>query len=51
WNKRGWSYQERLLSRRCLIFTTYQVYFQCPVKSFSEDTTFGDLDIPTTIQG
>jgi hypothetical protein len=29
WNNRGWTYQERLFSKRCLIFTTYQAYFQC----------------------
>ncbi|KAK0747230.1 heterokaryon incompatibility protein-domain-containing protein [Apiosordaria backusii] len=29
WNQRGWTFQERLLSRRCLIFAEGQVYFQC----------------------
>lgn len=29
WNQRGWTFQERLLSRRCLMFTEGQVYFQC----------------------
>jgi hypothetical protein len=29
WNKRGWTYQEAILSRRRLVFTKYQVYFQC----------------------
>ncbi|PVH94230.1 HET-domain-containing protein [Periconia macrospinosa] len=29
WNGRGWTYQEGLLSRRRLIFTEHQVYFQC----------------------
>lgn len=29
WNTRGWTYQEMLLSRRRLIFTDYQSYFQC----------------------
>lgn len=29
WNTRGWTYQERLLSRRQLIFTTAQVFFHC----------------------
>ncbi|KAK3689421.1 heterokaryon incompatibility protein-domain-containing protein [Podospora appendiculata] len=29
WSQRGWTFQERLLSRRCLIFAEGQVYFQC----------------------
>jgi hypothetical protein len=29
WNTRGWTYQEALLSRRCLVFTDAQVYLQC----------------------
>ncbi|OAL45917.1 HET-domain-containing protein [Pyrenochaeta sp. DS3sAY3a] len=29
WNSRGWTYQEGLLSRRKLVVTATQVYFQC----------------------
>lgn len=29
WNMRGWTYQEGLLSRRCLVFTNTQSYFKC----------------------
>ncbi|KAK3381779.1 hypothetical protein B0H63DRAFT_546451 [Podospora didyma] len=29
WNSRGWTFQEALLSPRCLIFCHDQVYFQC----------------------
>jgi hypothetical protein len=29
WAKRGWTYQEALLSRRRLVFTDEQVYYEC----------------------
>ncbi|KAK1754312.1 hypothetical protein QBC47DRAFT_383596 [Echria macrotheca] len=29
WNQRGWTYQEALLSRRRLVFTDNEIYFQC----------------------
>ncbi|EPE29985.1 hypothetical protein GLAREA_01145 [Glarea lozoyensis ATCC 20868] len=37
WNKRAWTFQERLLSKRCLIFTSGRVYFQCRSTGMSED--------------
>ncbi|KAI0483401.1 heterokaryon incompatibility protein-domain-containing protein [Xylariaceae sp. FL0804] len=37
WNKRAWTFQERVLSRRCLIFTQGKIYFQCRSTSMSED--------------
>jgi hypothetical protein len=43
WNTRGWTYQERVLSSRRLIFTSLQTYFECESKegySLSESTTF-----------
>ncbi|KAI1458228.1 heterokaryon incompatibility protein-domain-containing protein [Annulohypoxylon moriforme] len=42
WNQRGWTYQEMLLSRRCLIFTAYQVYFNCRSCTSSEDTVVSE---------
>ncbi|KAK2059682.1 HET-domain-containing protein [Colletotrichum caudatum] len=41
WNERAWTFQERLLSRRCLIFANGRVYFQCRSTGMSEDI-FGD---------
>jgi hypothetical protein len=29
WNTRGWTYQERMLSRKLLMFTSSQVFYQC----------------------
>jgi hypothetical protein len=36
WNTRGWTLQERLLSRRCLYFSSEYVYFQCGEQTLSE---------------
>lgn len=37
WNTRAWTFQERILSKRTLIFTNGRVYFQCRTSSMSED--------------
>ena len=37
WSKRGWTLQERLLSRRCLVFAQGQVYFQCRSAVMSQE--------------
>lgn len=48
WATRGWTYQERKLSKRLLIFTEYQAYWNCEHTSFHEDkvleTNTLDLD-------
>jgi Heterokaryon incompatibility protein (HET) len=36
WATRGWTYQEAILSRRCLFFTEFQVYFLCAAMSCCE---------------
>ena len=37
WDTRAWTFQERLLSRRSLIYTEGRVYFQCLSTGMSED--------------
>jgi len=37
WNERGWTYQEAMLSRRRVFFTTQQVYFECKKEVRSEE--------------
>ena len=34
---RGWTYQEQMLSRRCIFFTQEQVYWECQCASWCED--------------
>lgn len=36
WNTRAWTFQEGLLSRKRLVFTNHDVYFQCGCKHFRE---------------
>ncbi|KAF4342491.1 tol [Fusarium beomiforme] len=43
WQTRGWTFQERLLSRRSLIFTNKQVYWCCDGTTWEEESI---LDIP-----
>ena len=38
WNSRGWTFLEKVLSKRLLVFTGYQVYFQCSNMIWCEDT-------------
>jgi hypothetical protein len=40
WNSRGWTYQEALLSRRRLVFTDSQIYFQCRAMHCPESLSF-----------
>ncbi|CAH0024655.1 unnamed protein product [Clonostachys rhizophaga] len=43
WNARGWTFQEGLLSPRCLIIGEAQTYWQCKVSSFCEDSCWENL--------
>lgn len=38
WDTRAWTFQERLLSRRCLFFMGEQAFFQCGACTFCEDS-------------
>ncbi|KAF5696779.1 hypothetical protein FGLOB1_13264 [Fusarium globosum] len=37
WSTRGWTYQEAVFSRRCVIFTDDQVFFQCGCMTYAEE--------------
>ncbi|KAH8663435.1 heterokaryon incompatibility protein-domain-containing protein [Tricladium varicosporioides] len=44
WHSRGWTCQEKHLSRRLLIFSASQVFFRCKIGFFSEDTIMEGRD-------
>src|SRR5436190_23080346 len=37
WNTRGWTFQEKLLLQRILLFTDFEVYFICSVSIWMEE--------------
>lgn len=52
WSKRAWTYQEGLLSTRCLYFTQDGLYFECNRAASSEDIDdFACLDIADEFDG
>ncbi|KAF2399435.1 HET-domain-containing protein [Trichodelitschia bisporula] len=40
WGRRGWTMQERALSRRALVFTSEQIYWGCMEAAFCEESYF-----------
>ena len=38
WHSRGWTFQEKALSQRLLVFTEEQIFYHCNVATWSEDT-------------
>jgi hypothetical protein len=44
WASRGWTYQEAVLSRRCIYFTDEQVYFTCKCSQNCEAVNFTQAD-------
>ena len=40
WSTRGWTFQESMLASRMLIFTEYQMFWQCRGAGFREDLHF-----------
>ena len=40
WDRRGWTLQEKLFSRRCLYFMEEQIYWECKMDSWCEDSCF-----------
>ena len=40
WNTRGWTLQERLLSRRCIFISNYETHFICNKSRYREDLDY-----------
>ena len=56
WDSRAWTFQERMLSRRCLLFVNGRIYYQCRRTTFCEDInvpptgwSLDSIDMPTRI--
>jgi hypothetical protein len=50
WCKRGWTFQEKILSRRALIFSPEQVYWECQKASWCEDGVWETLNSPSAFR-
>ena len=58
WDSRAWTFQERMLSRRCLLFVNGRIYYQCRRATFCEDIeapkhnvgwSLNSIDMPTRV--
>ncbi|KAI9728595.1 MAG: hypothetical protein M1834_007623 [Cirrosporium novae-zelandiae] len=50
WEERGWTFQEKILSKRLMIFTDEQVFFHCNEATWFEDTILEKHDPDIQIQ-
>jgi hypothetical protein len=50
WNSRGWTLQEKVLSRRLLLFTDLQVYYRCANSVCAEDIAMEAGSLSTDIR-
>jgi hypothetical protein len=50
WNSRGWTLQEKVLSKRLLLFTDFQMYFRCANSVCAEDIAMETAILSTSIK-
>ena len=50
WNTRGWTFQEKVLSKRLLLFTDFQVYFRCSEAVWTEEIVMETGRLSKSIQ-
>lgn len=46
WARRAWTFQERLLSPRCVIFTQEQVWWDCQCATWCEESQHESKEVP-----
>ncbi|ORX95502.1 heterokaryon incompatibility protein-domain-containing protein, partial [Clohesyomyces aquaticus] len=51
WNSRGWTMQERFLSKRIIYFSDIHISFECQYQRVSEWNAFGPLNQATLLKG
>jgi hypothetical protein len=44
WSERGWTFQERILSPRCIIFAQGRIYLQCRENNFDDSNMIWNSD-------
>jgi hypothetical protein len=49
WEKRAWTYQERLFSKRMIVFRKQQVYWHCRSATWVEEKVLETRGTPTTL--
>lgn len=49
WESRGWTFQEKILSKRLLIFSAHQMFFHCNSATWSEDTILEVIDSAASV--
>ena len=50
WNTRGWTFQEKILAKRLLLFTDYQVYFKCAESIWIEEAYMETDELSKSIE-
>ena len=50
WNRRAWTFQEKLLSKRILLFTDYQAYYKCSEAIWTEEVVMETGHVSTSVE-
>jgi hypothetical protein len=50
WDRRAWTFQEKIFSSRSLVFTAEQIYWECPNGSWCEDGIWEVFECPPMLR-